>query len=80
MDRELVLEAQVDLGRREPDQLTEVPQQLAARWAVHRAQTTERLGEAVIDALAARLRRHVRMALRDPNQAVALPGSAPASG
>ena len=31
-----------------------------ARWRVHRAQALELLGEAVIDALAARLRRHLR--------------------
>lgn len=33
---------------------------LARRWLVHRAQTTELLGEPVVDALAARLRRHLR--------------------
>jgi hypothetical protein len=33
---------------------------LAARWKVHRAQSAELLGDAVIDALAARLRRHLR--------------------
>ena len=33
---------------------------LAARWKVHRAQTAELLGDAVIDSLAARLRRHLR--------------------
>ncbi|HEX3757776.1 MAG TPA: hypothetical protein VHW23_03680, partial [Kofleriaceae bacterium] len=40
---------------------------LAARWAVHRAQTAELLGDAVIDALAARLRRHLRPSPRDPS-------------
>jgi hypothetical protein len=35
---------------------------LAARWNVHRTQTWELLGDAVIDALAARLRRHLRPA------------------
>jgi hypothetical protein len=34
---------------------------LAARWAVHRAQTAEMLSEAVIDALAQRLRRHLKV-------------------
>ncbi|HET9621532.1 MAG TPA: hypothetical protein VFP84_09210 [Kofleriaceae bacterium] len=33
---------------------------LTARWHVHRNQTWELLGDAVIDALAARLRRHMR--------------------
>jgi hypothetical protein len=33
---------------------------LAKRWGIHRAQTLELLGEALIDALAARLRRHLR--------------------
>jgi hypothetical protein len=48
--------------------------QLARRWMVHRAQTAELLSEAVIDALAARLRRHLRPgATRDPSEVVALP-------
>jgi hypothetical protein len=34
---------------------------LARRWGIHRAQTLELLGEALIDALAARLRRHLRV-------------------
>jgi hypothetical protein len=46
---------------------------LSARWIVHRAQTAELLGDAVIDALAARLRRHLRPAPRDPAAVVALP-------
>jgi len=46
---------------------------LAARWAVHRTQTQELLGDAVIDALAARLRRHLRPSPRDPSVIVALP-------
>ena len=46
---------------------------LAARWTVHRAQTAELLGDAVIDALAARLRRHLRPSPRDPSVIVALP-------
>jgi hypothetical protein len=36
---------------------------LARRWKVHRAQTAELVGDAVIDALATRLRRHLRGAL-----------------
>ena len=46
---------------------------LAARWKVHRAQTAELLSDAVIDALAARLRRHlVPGATRDPAEVVEL--------
>ena len=45
---------------------------LANRWMVHRAQSSELLGEAVIDALASRLRRHFRLALRDPSEVIAL--------
>jgi hypothetical protein len=45
----------------------------AARWRVHRAQAAELLGDAVIDALAARLRRHLRPGPRDPADVVALP-------
>jgi hypothetical protein len=37
-----------------------------ARWRAHRSQTAELLGDAVIDALAARLRRHLRIGPRDP--------------
>jgi hypothetical protein len=55
-----------------PPGITGVPL-LAGRWAVHRAQTAELLGEAVIDALAARLRRHLRPAPRDPGAVIALP-------
>jgi hypothetical protein len=46
---------------------------LAARWAVHRAQTAELLGDAVLDALVTRLRRHLRPAApsaRGPVEAV----------
>jgi hypothetical protein len=46
---------------------------LSARWTVHRAQTVELLGDAVIDALAARLRRHLRAGPRDPAAVVSLP-------
>ncbi|MDX2092378.1 MAG: hypothetical protein SFX73_31230 [Kofleriaceae bacterium] len=50
---------------------------LAQRWQVHRAQTLELLGEAVIDALAQRLRRHFRLAARDPSEIVSLAPAAP---
>jgi hypothetical protein len=43
---------------------------LAARWRVHREQAAELLSESVVDALAARLRRHLRPALHDPSQAI----------
>jgi hypothetical protein len=46
---------------------------LAKRWMVHRAQTAELLSEAVIDALAQRLRRHLGGKQRDPVDVVALP-------
>ncbi|HEU0031785.1 MAG TPA: hypothetical protein VFQ53_14205 [Kofleriaceae bacterium] len=47
---------------------------LAKRWKVHRAQTAELLSDAVIDALAQRLRRHlVRTSIRDPQDVVQLP-------
>lgn len=47
---------------------------LERRWEIHRRQTSELLGEAVIDALAARLRRHLRPAGNpDPVAAVSLP-------
>jgi hypothetical protein len=52
---------------------------LAARWKVHRAQTAELLSEAVIDALAQRLRRHLRGERRDPSEIVALRTPTPAS-
>lgn len=48
---------------------------LAKRWAVHRAQTSELLSDAVIEALAQRLRRHLRPSVhaRDPSEIVAMP-------
>jgi hypothetical protein len=39
--------------------------ELWARWAAHRAQTAELLGDAVTEALAGRLRRHLRPLLAD---------------
>jgi hypothetical protein len=64
--------AMVDPRLATPPGIAAIPL-LAARWAVHRTQTAELLGDAVIDALAARLRRHLRPAPRDPSVAVALP-------
>jgi hypothetical protein len=55
-----------------PPGIAELPA-LARRWKVHRTQTTELLGDAVIEALAARLRRHFRLAMRDPSEVVQLP-------
>src|SRR6185503_14393906 len=46
---------------------------LAARWKMHRAQTAELLSDAVIDALAQRLRRHLKATPRDPAEVVSLP-------
>jgi hypothetical protein len=51
--------------------------QLAQRWAVHRAQAAELLSDAVIDALAQRLRRHFRLERRDPTEVVELPDPNP---
>jgi hypothetical protein len=50
---------------------------LAARWRVHRTQTAELLSDAVIDALAQRLRRHLRGERRDPSEVISLPSQAP---
>lgn len=46
---------------------------LAARWRIHRAQTAELLSDAVIDAVAQRLRRHLKHDRRDPIEVVSLP-------
>lgn len=46
---------------------------LAARWKIHRAQTAELLSDAVIDAVAQRLRRHFKHDRRDPSEIVSLP-------
>ncbi|HEX2686242.1 MAG TPA: hypothetical protein VHN14_06470 [Kofleriaceae bacterium] len=64
--------ATVDLRIATPPGLAAVPA-LATRWRVHRAQTAELLGDAVIEALAARLRRHLRTEPRDPREVVTLP-------
>jgi len=51
---------------------------LERRWKVHRAQAAELLGDAVIDALASRLRRHLRFgAPPDPVGAITLPEPPP---
>jgi len=67
--------AAVDPRLAMPPGIAELPA-LAQRWKVHRAQTAELLGDAVIDALAARLRRHLRLAARDPAEVVQLPAPA----
>jgi hypothetical protein len=64
--------ALVDPRLATPPGIDDVPQ-LAARWKVHRAQTAELLSDAVIDALAQRLRRHLRPGAADPAQIVSLP-------
>jgi hypothetical protein len=64
--------AAVDPRLSVPPGLAAVPA-LAARWTVHRAQAMLLVGDAVIDALAARLRRHLRPGLRDPGEVVMLP-------
>jgi hypothetical protein len=48
---------------------------LAARWKIHRTQTAELLSDAVIDAVAQRLRRHLKHDRRDPSEVVSLPSS-----
>jgi hypothetical protein len=46
---------------------------LAQRWAAHREQVGELLGDAVLDALAARLRRHLVPGVsRDPRDVIEL--------
>ena len=59
-----------------PPGIAETPR-LAQRWKVHRAQSAELLGDATIDALAQRLRRHFGRASRDPSEVVQLPAGAP---
>jgi hypothetical protein len=53
--------AQVDPRLATPPGIETIPA-LAERWRVHRSQAAELLSEAVVDALAARLRRHLRSA------------------
>jgi hypothetical protein len=64
--------ALVDPRLATPPGIEEMPA-LAARWKVHRAQTAELLSDAVIDALAQRLRRHLRPGAADPAQVISLP-------
>ncbi|HTR51454.1 MAG TPA: hypothetical protein VMJ10_12150 [Kofleriaceae bacterium] len=52
--------ASVDPRLARPPGLDQQPQ-LAARWAAHRAQVAELLSDSVLDALANRLKRHVRV-------------------
>lgn len=51
---------------------------LDRRWKVHRAQSAELLGDAVLESLAQRLRRHLRGVARDPSEIVQLPSPPPA--
>ena len=71
--------ALVDPRLATPPGIAEVPA-LAQRWKVHRAQAAELLGDAVIEALAARLRRHFRLAARDPAEVVQLLEPTPLEG
>ena len=65
--------ALVDKRLATPPGIDAIPQ-LAARWKVHRTQTAELLSDAVIDALAQRLKRHLRPSpMPDPASAVSLP-------
>lgn len=62
--------ARVDPRLATPPGIAEVPA-LAARWQAHRAQAAELLSDAVIEALASRLRRHFQHALAEPARAEA---------
>ena len=62
----------VDARLAKPPGIDALPS-LAARWAVHRQQAAELLSDSVVEALAARLRRHLRPAPRDPADIVSLP-------
>ncbi len=66
--------ALVDPRLATPPGIAQLPA-LAQRWEVHRTQTAELVGDAVIDALASRLRRHFRQVTRDPSEVVQLPGT-----
>jgi len=64
--------ALVDPRLAQPPGIDAVPA-LGRRWRVHRAQAVELLGEAVLDALAARLRRHLTPGvMRDPIEVIEL--------
>jgi len=60
--------AQIDPQLATPPGIASSPA-LLARWRGHRAQTVELVSDAVIDAIAARLRRHLRPALAAGDQA-----------
>jgi len=60
--------AQVDPRLARPAGLDDMPG-LARRWDAHRVQVAEAVGDAVIDTLAGRLRRHLRGALPPPPEA-----------
>lgn len=65
--------ALVDKRLAMPPGIDAIPQ-LAVRWKVHRTQTAELLSDAVIDALAQRLKRHLRPGpAPDPASVVSLP-------
>jgi len=65
--------ALVDKRLAMPPGIDAIPQ-LAVRWNVHRKQTAELLSDAVIDALAQRLKRHLRASpAPDPASVVSLP-------
>jgi hypothetical protein len=64
--------AQVDPRLAVPPGIADLPK-LSDRWNAHRAQVAELLGDGVIDALAGRLRRHLRHEPRDPSEVVQLP-------
>lgn len=68
--------ALVDPRLATPPGIAETPR-LAQRWKVHRAQSAELLGDATIDALAQRLRRHFGRSARDPSEVVTLSPPAP---
>jgi hypothetical protein len=70
--------ATVDPRLATPPGIDAIPR-LAARWRIHRAQTAELLSDAVIDALAQRLRRHLKGDRRDPSEVVSLPTPTPSS-
>ena len=69
--------ALVDPRLATPPGIAETPR-LAQRWKVHRSQAAELLGDATIDALAQRLRRHFGRTARDPADVVTLPAPVPA--
>jgi hypothetical protein len=69
--------ALVDPRLASPPGVAEMPR-LAQRWKVHRTQSAELLGDATIDALAQRLRRHFGRGARDPADVVTLAPPAPA--